>query len=224
MSLFCVQSSKDSIWPRRLCHLVALALLALLSAACASRTDVAQDRAVAAVERLGGRVVRDSALEGNPVVKADLSGTLVTDGDLAALQGLAQLHHVVLRKTAITDAGLPLLFSAGKLRNLELEHTSISDAGLSQIERLTSLRDLRLAGTHISDAGLAHLRPLTKLWVLDLGGTKISDAGLTNLRGLTALRSLDLSNTRVTEAAIFQLRRDLPRAQIAWRPLDRSVK
>jgi hypothetical protein len=212
------------VWPRRLLSLGSLASLALVSVACAPGSDADQARAVTAIEQLGGRLVRDAQRDGNPVVKADLAGTRVSDRDLESLRGLSQLHHVVLRGTGITDLGLPQVTTAGKLRNLELDGTAISDSGMPSIGRLISLRDLRLAGTRVSDEGLAQLRSLTKLWVLDLAGTDVSDAGLTHLRSLTALRSLDLRETRVTAAGVARLRKELPTTRICYQPEAQSIR
>ncbi len=219
-----VRSGRALMSPRRLMKLVSLVSLAVVPVACAPGWDTQEARALAAREQIGGRIVRDSGRDGNPVVKADLADTRIADRDLESLRGLGRLHHVVLRGTGITDDGLPLVASAGKLRNLELDGTSISDSGLSIVGRLSSLRDLRLAGTGVSDDGLAHLRGLTKLWVLDLARTNISDAGLAHLRGLTALRSLDLRETRVTEAGVAQLRKDLPIARICFGSDARTVR
>jgi hypothetical protein len=174
----------------------------------------AQDQALAAIQRLGGTFDRDLQLDGEPVVKVDLSGRAAGDANLESLKGLPRLNALILRGTAVTDAGMAVLKDTGKLRSLDLDDCRVTDAGIAHLSTLTSLRGLHLAGTGITDQGVANLSPLTKLWVLSLRDTGITDAGLVHLQGLTSLRILDLEKTRVTQAGISRLRQDLPKARI----------
>jgi hypothetical protein len=224
MPHFHAETNELIVYSRRSRSALWLACLVLAPVACAPRSDVAEDRALARVEQFGGRIARDSKRDDNPVVKVDLAETPVSDADLNELRSLPQLSHLVLRKTRVTDAGLPLVAATGKLRNLELDHTSITDSGLAHIGQLASLRDLRLAGTRLTDDGLAHLRSLSKLWILDLQGTNISDAGLDHLCELTSLRNLDLRGTQVTPAGFNKLRAALPRVQISYLPGSSTVR
>lgn len=48
-----------------------------LGATGLAQTDDSEDRAVAFVERLGGRVVRDEKVPGHPVTEVHLNGTTV---------------------------------------------------------------------------------------------------------------------------------------------------
>ena len=60
----------------------------------ALRADDAEDKAVAFVEKLGGKVTRDEKAPGKPVITVDLSVTQVTDAglkELAPLQNLTAL-------------------------------------------------------------------------------------------------------------------------------------
>src|SRR4051794_27320339 len=70
--------------------------------------------AVAAIEKLGGRVERDEKRPNKPVVLVSLYSTKVTDVNLVHLECLK------------------------KLKRLHLPHTSISDAGLAHLKGLTN--------------------------------------------------------------------------------------
>jgi hypothetical protein len=204
---------------------VAAALVVLGTLApsgCTSRSEAEHEQALAGISKLGGRFERDRRVDGEPIVKVDLSGRPATDADLEPLKVLTQLNSLNLGGTRVTDAGVALLASTGKLRSLDLDGARVSDAGLAHLSGLTSLRGLHLGGTGITDAGLAQLGSLSKLWVLSLSDTGISDAGLVHLRGLTKLRVLNLEGTKVTGAGIARLRKDLPQARIVAGPGGRG--
>ena len=133
----------------------------------------------------------------------DLRGTLVTDDDLAALQGeaLRSVRRVLLSATGISDAGLRHLQGLG-IVELDLFRTAVTDCGLEQLAGLP-LRRLTLSSTATGDAGLAHLAalPLEELRAAD---TAVSDAGLSHLEALP-LRRLDLARTRITDAGLDAL-------------------
>ena len=71
-----------------------------------ARADPAEDKAVAAVEKLKGSVTRDPKLPGKPVVTVNLSVTKAKDPDLKELAGLKNLSALYLGFTEVTDAGL----------------------------------------------------------------------------------------------------------------------
>ena len=121
--------------------------------------------AVLKIKMLGGTFTVDSLRTGD--IWVCLSGTKVTDADLACLKQLT------------------------KLRSLSLIDTKITDAGLENLRGLTHLKALDLAGTDVTDAGLKNIEGLIKLRSLNLMGTKVTDAGMRYLKGLTQLESLD---------------------------------
>jgi RNA polymerase sigma factor (sigma-70 family) len=143
-----------------------------------------QDKTVAQIESLGGRVEWD-------VVAVNLVATKVTDDDLRLLSVFPNLQTVHLHHNEIGDAGVANLQRLRNLTTLDLFDTRVTDAGLVH---------------------LAEWMPL--LQSLDLNGTKITDAGLLHLKGLKHLRRLDVSKTNVTEAGVGELRRALPNAKI----------
>jgi hypothetical protein len=72
------------------------------------RSD-AEEKAIAAIEKFGGRVTFDANKPGKPVISVDLSNTKVTDAGLVHLQGLTKLQELYLSKTNVTDAGVKKL-------------------------------------------------------------------------------------------------------------------
>ena len=80
----------------------------LLLAAVPLYADDAEDQAVKAVEKLGGKVVRDDKDPARPVVEVDLEQSWrVTDADLKELAVLKDLRKLVLFSCeGVTDASL----------------------------------------------------------------------------------------------------------------------
>src|ERR1043166_211196 len=87
--------------------LAAALLLFTRSSACAAGDNAEQDRAIAKIENLGGKVELDEKRPGKPVIKVDLRRTKVTDGDLEILKGFTHLRSLNLRSLlGVTDAGM----------------------------------------------------------------------------------------------------------------------
>ncbi len=171
-------------------------LLPFVLALCGSTPVPAQDGlptaqadAVAAIEKLGGRVRLDT--ESGAVVSVFLGDTQITGAGLEHLNGMTFLNRLILDGTQITDAGL--------------EH----------LKGIASLVTLDLSATQITGAGLEHLKGLTSLSSLGLNDTQITDAGLEHLKGLTSLRHLKLDNTQVTDAGLAELKAALPNCEVS---------
>ena len=164
-----------------------------------------EERVIAIIEKLGGRVTRDEKSLGKPVIVVNLSGTKVTDAELANLKGLTELRHLNLGETRVTDTGLVNIKGLTELISVHLYKTYITDAGLANFKGLTKLKLLELWGIPVTDSGLRHLEGLTGLESLIIGGPKITDAGLVHVKGLTKLRTLYLVNTRVTDTGLDDL-------------------
>lgn len=187
-----------------------------------------QRRAVAAIKALGGRVtyVENKSASVSPfwrwlpqayqdeVEEVSLTGTNVTDTELAHLGALTGLQKIYLYDTRLTDAGLAHLKCLTKLKKLELNHNQVTDAGLAHLREMIGLQRLGLSGTQVTDAGLAQLQGLTGLQWLTLDQTQITDAGVPCLQRLTELEVLSLRGTHVTGAGLAQLREALPNCYI----------
>ncbi len=109
-------------------------LLALVpwTAVCI-RADEAEDKAVKAIQKLGGRIIRVRVAKDQPIVRVELSRTKVTDAGLKHLAGLKQLRTLYLDHTKVTDAGLKHLSGLRQLQWLHLGHTQVTDAGLKHL-------------------------------------------------------------------------------------------
>jgi hypothetical protein len=190
-----------------------------------------QDNAVAAINQLGGSVMRAGDQANGPVVLVDLRGKNLTDADLAVLKHLPQLQQLYVGNTRITDAGLAnvkgladlvvLEFSGNigitdaglanivglvKLQQIMFSHTGISDEGLIHLKGLPDLVQVYAGTKNLTDAGLVHLKVLPKLKALSIGYSKITDAGLVHLKDMTHLTFLVLDDTQVSDNGLVHLK------------------
>jgi len=171
-----------------------------------------QDRAIARIQRLGGKYELDEKAPERPLVKVDLSFSQVTDADVAHLKGLAALEELCLCGTEITDAGLEQLSGLTGLEVLDLWRCKdITDAGLVHLNGMTSLHRLSLWNTEITGDGLRHLGNLTSLRELDLSHTQVTRDGLEHVKKLTGLKRIELVGCEnLADADIDDLERALP--------------
>jgi hypothetical protein len=95
-----------------------------------------RERALAEVQRLGGRFEVDENDPAKPVVLVDLSGAPATDASLTCLGGLPNLRRLYLGATNVTDAGLVHLKGLTELRILALDGTKVTDAGVQDLKQV----------------------------------------------------------------------------------------
>jgi hypothetical protein len=157
---------------------------------CRARPNPEQADAIAAIERLGGKVKFADDRPGRPVVEIALGGTAVGDADLARLACFPDLKTL-----ALFDSG-------------------VGDAGVAHLRPLKNLRTLYLGRTKVTDAGLDALAGMTRLKTLGLSDTRVTDAGLLRLTHLDQLASINLRRTPTTEAGVRKLKESLPRLVI----------
>ena len=183
----------NSIHAAALLHFLVLSAL-LLGRETTGETSKSQDEAVAAIEKLGGKVVVDQSRPEKPVIGVDFGwNKRVTDRDLEVLKSFPHLRSVMLEKTNITDAGIEHLRSFSRLKSLNIAATSVTESVMEFIGGLPELESLNISKLPVSDEGLRQLRGLTELEYLNLGIIEsITDAGLENLEGLTNLKELAL--------------------------------
>jgi internalin A len=190
--------------PNRLSPLAAGALF-LAIAGCAphdgrpsSPTDtevqtVTEAQAIKAIEKFGGKVVRDDNAPDRPVVEVDLWHTEFTDAGLKRLAPLKRLQTLNLAGTQVTDAGLKELASLSMLQELWLGDTAVTDAGLKELAALKRLRQLWLGGTAVTDSSL---KELAALGLKQLGLSKcngVTDAGLKELAAVGGLETVSIA-------------------------------
>jgi hypothetical protein len=157
---------------------------------CGARPTAEQAEAIAAIERLGGKVKFADDRTGRPVVEIALGGTAVSDAELARVACFPELE------------------------TLSLFDSSIGDAGIARLKPLTNLRTLYLGRTKVTDAGLDALAGMTRLKTLGLSDTRVTDAGLLRLTHLQQLASINLRRTPTTEAGVRKLKKSLPQLVI----------
>lgn len=157
------------------------------------------------IERLGGKVERDSA---NRIVAVNLRGSWINDGDeMTRLAELPHLETLDLSHTRITDEGLLRLKAAPKIRDLSLFYAEwITDQGMTAIRDWKHLKRLNVRGTRISDGTLELVGKLTDLEALDIAHTSVTDNGLEQLITLVHLKELALGRGRLTYKALGILR------------------
>jgi Leucine-rich repeat (LRR) protein len=172
----------------------------------------AEEAAVAAIEKLDGRVHAEGVEK--LITKVDLGRRAVTDVDLAHLKVFTQLQELDLHAPDVTDAGLQYLQDLTSLRVLDLNFTSITGPGLVHLRAMRRLEELDLGFSHIQDAGLEYLEGLLALQTLNLKLTSVTDAGLEHLKPLKNLRQLDVRLTKVTDEGVQRLKHVLPALQV----------
>lgn len=170
--------------------------------------DEEDKRAVAAVEKLGGKVERNA---NGDVVKVDLNNAKFKDEDLKNLERFHELEWLDLRVSTLTDAGMVHLSGLRKLKFLNVARTSVSDTGLAVLKGHVELETLLLGTTKISDAGLVNLEKMTKLKKLSVFRTAVSDAAIPSLVKLSSLEILTKSESKITEGGEKQLQAVLPK-------------
>lgn len=196
-----------------------------------------QVRAVAMIERLGGRCWYTHEVDENrivipaprqpsapkwlrsllsdhfftTVIMVSLNETQFTDDDLELLVGLRHLQRLDLDRPSVTDASLEHISRITSLQELHLFDTLVTDQGLAQIARLNQLTTLTLSVSRISDDGLVHLSNLSELERLYMSNNEVTDAGLKHLSALRSLKEVQAYNTQVTSAGGAQ---SLPGVQV----------
>jgi hypothetical protein len=125
-----------------------------------------QQRAVAAIEQLGGSVDRWEPTPGKPVTDVVFHRP-VRDEHLPLAGAFPTLRSVAVCQGQVTDAGMARLAALPGLEVLTVEHSPVTDAGLVHLGRMPRLRFVRLVDTAVTDAGVARLKealPYALVW------------------------------------------------------------
>ncbi len=149
-------------------HRLAVTLGVLAASGVVFAADADQEKAIAAIKKLDGKVQVDSDSPDKPVVRVVLTDSKITDADMVHLKAFPQLESLSLSGAKkFTDAGLEHIKGLTKLEQLFLNDTKITDAGLAHLKGLTNLSRLSLKGTKVSDEAVKELqKTLTKLDVI----------------------------------------------------------
>ncbi len=156
---------------------------AMLGVVLLSGTGWGDEAAVKWVKKLGGKIKRDDAQPGKPVVKVFLNSTEVEDADLKNLKDLKHLVSLDLFCCYyLTEAAMKELKGLKQLKELSLRETGMTGNGLKELKELKQLTTLNLRSTQVTDAGLKELKELTQLTTLNIGDCgKVTTAGLDEL-------------------------------------------
>jgi hypothetical protein len=107
-----------------------------------------QYRAIATIDRLGGRV---KVLEAGP----DWLRKHLGDERMWAFD---RVWLVDLGSSSVTDGDLESILVFSDIETLHLSNTQITDAGVGRVSSLTNLTALSLDGTNVTDAALLHVQ------------------------------------------------------------------
>ncbi len=152
-----------------------------------------QQRAVAAIQALGGWVHYDYQLDSTGRTKSNAK-SWVPEWLLAHLE--VDLFHDVVEVNMVYNEDGPK----------RLDNNLVGDEALEHLPALPGIKYLLLHSTQASDEGLryvARLEDLEKLYIWN--AYKISDDGIDHLRGLKWLKILNVSNSRITDKALEHL-------------------
>jgi hypothetical protein len=130
----------------------------VLASSAPARADDAENRAVAFVEKLGGRVARDDTKPGKPVVEVRLNLSEITDAGLRELAPFKSLTTLHLGDTQVTDAGLKDAAALRNLAKLDLSYTAVTDAEIQGLVALKNLTTLYLHRSKVTNEGVKALR------------------------------------------------------------------
>ena len=167
-------------------------------------------RAVAAIEKLGGYVFYDEKAP----ARSGLTRLILGDDSFGNVNGV-DFNPLKTENRQITDADLRHLQSFPRLNHLVLKNCrQITDAGLGELSGLANLQYLYLNDTPITDAGLVHLAGLASLERLSLAHTQVTGPGLLQLSGLTKLDYLYLYSTRIPPDGVEEIQKALPKCRI----------
>lgn len=154
--------------------------VALLALSGLARAD--EKSAIAAVEKLGGRVlyIAKDSKEYSVTLTKNLFGK--GEGFKAAdAKHLAELVNAV---------------------EISFQHPDVDDAWIAPLKGLKNLKKLHLEKTKITDAALDTVGGIASLEYLNLYKTGVTDGGLDKLKGLKNLKTLYLWQTKVTEPKV----------------------
>jgi hypothetical protein len=94
----------------------------------------AEEKAIEAIEELGGECSSGDDEEDDSVVSVTLADKPATDAILAQLKSFPKLRSLDLSRTQITDAGLVHLKKLNQLQTLTLTGTKVTNAGVTDLQ------------------------------------------------------------------------------------------
>src|SRR4029079_9252810 len=136
----CSVSGKSSSGRTMHFHQTALVWAILATTVGISADNSDEQKAVAKLELLGGKVVREDATPGSPVIEVTFEqNNRFGDPHVRLLKQLRSLRTLSLAGTRITDVGMKDVGQLRGLTKLNLNSTKITAAGLKEIQTLHTL-------------------------------------------------------------------------------------
>lgn len=152
--------------------------LAVTSLALMVLARADEKSAIAAIEKLGGRVlyVAKDSNEYSVTITRNLFNKEkgFTAADVKLLGELSNAVEISFQHPDTDDSWIIPIKNLGKLKKLHLQKTKISDKALNTIGTIGSLEYLNLYKTAVTDGGLDKLKNLKKLKALYLWQTKVT--------------------------------------------------
>jgi RNA polymerase sigma factor (sigma-70 family) len=154
--------------------------------AAATPRPATEQKAIAALQAVGGRIVFDKSQPGEPVVGVYLLSRQVTDRDFVHLREFKSLKTLVV--PGLSAAAMKEVHGLKSLERLRAR-PEIKE-GVKDLGGLRELRELDLEG--FDEEGLVGLRGLKHLHTLRLTPWRAAGKGLKELREVKELRRLEL--------------------------------
>lgn len=95
---------------------------------------------------------------------------------------LAHLESIAMSGTSITDADVAILTNRLRLKSIHFSGTQITDAAMKTFGTLPDLELLDVSKTPVTDDGLQHLHDLQNLFTIDLKETAVTPGGAKRYR------------------------------------------
>ncbi|MBI61276.1 MAG: hypothetical protein CMO79_02525 [Verrucomicrobiales bacterium] len=172
--------------------------LAVTSLALMVLARADEKSAIAAIEKLGGRVlyVAKDSNEYSVTITRNLFNKEkgFTAADVKLLGELPNAVEISFQHPDTDDSWIIPIKNLGKLKKLHLQKTKISDKALNTIGTIGSLEYLNLYQTAVTDGGLDKLKNLKKLKALYLWQTKVTEGKAKSFQAAMAKAgNMDLS-------------------------------
>ncbi len=198
--------------------LVTISVVGVLLALVVNRVRF-QERIIAEVERLGGRITFADDLDDRPqwlrhmlgdeyfreVNGVYLDQCEASDDLVEQISYLPHVEHLSVAQTKITNDSLRHASRLKQLKALTVSFNEITNDALSHLAPLDELLYLDLDVTSVTDEGLPALRQLSQLYHLKLYGNPITNEGAARLSQIRSLGELDLGNTKITDEGLLSL-------------------
>ena len=172
--------------------------LAVTSLALMVPAQADEKSAIAAIEKLGGRVlyIAQDSNEYSVTITRNLFSKEkgFTGADVKLLGQLSNAVEISFQHPDTDDSWIIPIKNLGKLKKLHLQKTKISDKALDTIGAIGSLEYLNLYQTAVTDGGLDKLKNLKKLKALYLWQTKVTEGKAKSFQAAMAKAgNMDLS-------------------------------